>query len=66
MNNGRRPFSASIANGIAMVVTLVWAASFAADVLVADYDPNPLIHTIMLAVVGGAVGHSILKNGGRK
>lgn len=66
MGNGRRPFAASIANAIAMVVTVVWAASFAADVFVPEYDPNPLIHTIMLAVVGGAVGHSIMKNGGNK
>lgn len=37
---------------IAMVVTVVWAASFVADLAVKGYDPPGAIHVAMLAVVG--------------
>ena len=61
--NGRPPLSPIVSTAIALVVTIVWAASFLADIVVKDYDPNPLVHFIMLAVVGAAFGHSVLRNG---
>lgn len=57
------PISPIVSTAIAIVVTIVWAASFLADIVVKDYDPNPLVHFVMLAVVGAAFGHSVLKNG---
>lgn len=42
--------------GIALVVTVVWAASFVADLLVPTYDPPTELHAAMLMVVGGIFG----------
>lgn len=62
-NGNRPPLSPIVSTAIAIVVTIVWATSFLADIIVKDYDPNPLVHFIMLAVVGAAFGHSVLRNG---
>ena len=40
-------------NIVLVVVTLVWAGSFAADVFVPDYQPPLEIHSVFMAIVGG-------------
>jgi len=40
-------------NIVLVVVTLVWAGSFAADVFVPNYQPPLEIHSIFMAIVGG-------------
>lgn len=35
------------------VVTIVWAANFAAGVFVVDYKPSEAINGVFLAIVGG-------------
>jgi hypothetical protein len=56
----------NVANAIAIVITLVWAASFIADIFVVNYDPSPFVHFIMLGVAGAIFGHSFFKQGERK
>ena len=49
-----------VVNGIAVVVTLVWAASFIADVLMSTYNPPAQIHMVMLGIVGSIFGFQIV------
>lgn len=47
---------------IALTVTVVWAASMAADLILRDkYDPNPLIHAAMMVVLGAVFGIQVVK-----
>lgn len=64
MANGNGPFDRRIVNGIAILVSFVWAVSFIADIVIPGYDPSPFIHLAMMTVVGAAVGHGFIKNGG--
>lgn len=41
---------------IAVVVTVAWAASFVVDILIADYDPPPSVHALMVIIVGAIFG----------
>lgn len=68
MGNGSRQtqLPAALTIGIAVVVTVVWAASFIADIFIKDYDVNPLVHFLMMVVAGAAFGHGFLKNGKEK
>ncbi len=53
----RRSVSPAVANGIAIVVTLVWAVSFVADIIPsANYDPPTAIHAAFMVVVGSIFG----------
>lgn len=52
-----------LATAIIVVVTIVWAANFAAQFVVADYSPDVAINGIFMAVVGGALALS-RRNGG--
>ena len=55
-----------VINGIAVVVTLVWAGSFIADVMIQTYNPPPQIHMVMLGIVGSLFGFQVVhrtKNG---
>jgi hypothetical protein len=56
-------FDNRIVNGIAILVSLVWAISFVADILIAGYDPSPFIHLAMMTIVGAAVGRGFIRNG---
>lgn len=56
----------NIANGIAIVITVVWAASLGADIFIRTYDPSPFVHFIMLGVAGAIFGHSFFTEGERK
>jgi hypothetical protein len=44
---------------LAIVVTLVWSASFIADIAMESYDPSPLIHLAMMAILGAVFGLQI-------
>lgn len=46
---------------IAMVITLVWAASFVADIVVPDYSPSPLIHMAMIGLGAAVFGSNFVK-----
>lgn len=59
----RQPLNQSVVNGIAIVITVVWATSFLADIFVKNYDPSPFVHFIMLAVAGAIFGHGFFKEG---
>lgn len=49
-----------IINFIALIVTLVWAGSFIADISTITYNPPPQIHTVMLSIVGSIFGFQIV------
>ena len=53
-----------VVNGIATVVTLVWAASFVADVMLETYNPPGQIHMIMMGIVGSLFGFQIMNRNG--
>lgn len=61
-----RDSTTRLTNNIAYIVSGVWAISFIADIALLDkYDPNPLVHIVMMGVVGGIFGRNVLrKNGG--
>lgn len=42
-----------LANGVIVLVSLVWATNFAAGLLVDDYKPDQAINAIFMAIVGG-------------
>lgn len=46
---------------LASVITLVWAVSFVADLILQDkYDPSPFLHIALMSVAGWAFGPSAL------
>lgn len=47
-----------VASAIIVVVTAVWAANFALQFLVADYEPDVSINAIFMGIVGGALALS--------
>lgn len=51
-----------ITNLVALVITMVWMASFLADIIVGDYDPSPFLHMIMMALAGTIFGKSFLRD----
>ncbi len=44
---------------VVVVVVVVWAANFLADIFLPSYSPNPLVHGIMLMVVAAVLGLNI-------
>lgn len=56
--------NAKVVNGIAIVVTMVWAASFIADIFLVKYNPPSQIHAAMLIVVGSLFGFQITSKKG--
>lgn len=50
---------------IAIVITVVWAASFIVSVINPQYAPPPTLHALMMVVAGAAFGNAVLgrKNG---
>lgn len=61
--NKNGPFDRRLVNGIAILVSSVWAVSFICDILIKAYDPSPFIHLAMMTVVGAALGHGFIKGG---
>jgi hypothetical protein len=47
---------------VALIVTIVWAASFVADIFISSYDPSPFIHLAMMTIVGAIFGKNFLIN----
>lgn len=43
-----------IVSVIAIVVTAVWVGAFVLDVLVPNYEVNPMIHAAFMAIIGMA------------
>lgn len=56
-------FDKRLVNAIAILVSLVWAASFICDIFIPGYNPSPFIHLAMMTVVGAAVGHGFIRGG---
>lgn len=50
-----------ITNGIAIIVTIIWATSFVLSAIVPDYSPPVSVHAVMMLVAGAAFGSSVLK-----
>jgi hypothetical protein len=49
-----------IPNLIALVVTVVWATSFIADIAIPEYSPPVYIHVAFMAVVGSIFGFQVV------
>lgn len=47
-----------LASGIVVLVSAVWAANFMAQFFVASYEPDVMINSIFMAIVGGALALS--------
>jgi hypothetical protein len=43
-----------LANAVIVLISLVWAANFFLQFLIAGYEPDPAIHGVFGAIVGGA------------
>ncbi|GAA2554872.1 hypothetical protein GCM10010423_65060 [Streptomyces levis] len=54
-----------IMNAVLVVVTLVWALNFAADVFVSEYKPAPEINAIFMGIVGAIFAASGREAGSR-
>lgn len=52
-----------IENIVILVITLVWAISFIADIVVEKYTPSPFLHMIMMGIVGALFGKRVLGKG---
>lgn len=46
---------------LAVVITVVWAVSFVADLLIPDYDPPSSVGTAMLLVAGALFGEGVVR-----
>jgi hypothetical protein len=52
---------------LAIVVALVWSASFVADIMLGpDYEPSPYVHFAMMLVLGAYFGRQIVRGNGNK
>lgn len=47
--------TAKIANGVIVVVTMVWVCSFVVSILVPEYRADPQINVIFMGIVGGSL-----------
>lgn len=61
-SDGRRSgvVSPAVADAIAVLVSLIWAAALVADFLVPDYSPPILVHVIAGGVIGSIFGFRIV------
>lgn len=64
-NGNREILKPEIVNGIAIVVTVIWAASFVADFLIPTYSPPATIHAAFMLIVGAVFGSQFLGGGNR-
>lgn len=46
---------------LAYLIAILWSISFFVDLFVADYDPPPTIHALMMAVAGAFLAPQALK-----
>jgi hypothetical protein len=47
--------SPKVANGIIVVVTIVWVASFIISIFMPEYRADPQINVIFMGIVGGSL-----------
>jgi hypothetical protein len=61
--NGRPSYhlSQGVVNLVAMVVVLVWATGFVADILIEKYVPPSEVHLALMVVLGGVFGAQFLR-----
>lgn len=67
LRNYRTPtgglLSPLITNSIAVIVTIIWASSFIADIAMDEYQPPTSIHVAFMVVLGSVFGLQLV--GGR-
>lgn len=51
-----------VSNAIAVIITIVWAASFMADIAIDEYSPSPFVHMIMMGLAGATFGQGFIKS----
>lgn len=61
VKNGNGRISPLVTNGIAIVVTVMWAASFTVDIISMEYTPPTAIHVAFMAVIGAIFGFQLVK-----
>lgn len=60
-NGGMPKLSPKVVNAIALVVTIVWAITFMADIALEAYNPPGGIHAALMLVLGGVFGSQLVK-----
>ena len=60
MTKGKTLIDTRIANGIAIVVTLVWATAFIADIISDKYAAPVGIHAAFMTVIGSIFGYQLV------
>lgn len=60
-NGNRVRLSPGVVNAIAAVVTGMWALSFVADIVIADYTPPTNIHVAFMLIVGAVFGSQFVR-----
>lgn len=48
-------------NGLAVVVSIVWATSFVIDAFSTEYEPPIAVHGAMMVVLGAVFGVQLVK-----
>ena len=51
-----------VSNGIAIVITLVWAISYLVDMAMNTYDPPASVNAIMMIVAGAFAANGVMGN----
>lgn len=60
--HSRRPqLSPGVVNGIASAVTVIWALSFLADIILKDYSPQANVHMAFMLIVGAVFGSQFVR-----
>lgn len=60
-NGNGTTVNARVRTAIALIITTVWAGSFVADIVVADYTPSPFLHMIMIGLAAAVFGSNFVK-----
>jgi hypothetical protein len=50
-----------IANGVIIVVTVVWVGSFVVSIFIPEYRADPQINVIFMGIVGGSLALKMRK-----
>jgi hypothetical protein len=51
-------------NGITIVVSLVWAASYIADIAIESYSPDSKVHLALMLIIGGPPALNLIRGAG--
>lgn len=63
VNGQHYHLSQGVVNAVALVVAVVWATSFVADILVKTYTPPNEVHLALMVVLGGVFGSQFIRRG---